>query len=87
MTVNFSKLTKYEWFDQFDFTPNEYIEVDDNEPVADKMTDREIFEIITRVENVQEDLLEEDINTEQSNVVSIKEAIEGLDTVVFFCDR
>ena len=41
------------------------------------MTDKEIFEIITRVENVQEDLLEEYINTEQSNVISIKKAIEG----------
>ena len=46
------------------------------------MTDKEIFEIITRVENVQEDLLEED--TERSNFISIKEAIEGLDTVVDF---
>ena len=54
LKINFSKLTQGEianLFKKFDYTPYEYVQIDDLIPICDTMTDKEIFEIITNAED------------------------------------
>ncbi len=50
LAVDFSKLTKGEisqWFQQFKYTPKEYIDIDADLENSDKLSEREIFEMVT----------------------------------------
>ena len=76
-----SKLTKGEisqWFQQFKYTPKEYIDIDADVEISDKLSEREIFEIVTdkaEKDNEEEELQNVD-DSEPSKVISSKEANE-----------
>ena len=81
LAVDFSKLTKGEisqWFQQFKYTPKEYIDIDADVEISDKLSEREIFEMVTdkaEKDNEEEELQNVD-DSEPPKVISSKEANE-----------
>ena len=79
LAVDFSKLTKGEisqWFQQFKYTPKEYIDVDADVENSDKLSEREIFEMVTDKEKKDNEEEELHDDSEPPKVISSKEANE-----------
>jgi hypothetical protein len=86
LAIDFSKLSKGEisqWFKQFAYTPKEYIDADADAEVANQLSDREIFEMVTQTEE-EENEVQVQLDREPQRVISFKEAIEGFETVFEF---